>query len=92
MRPGTITASNLHHPFTAKAIWEWLQKNGVRHYVPEDARIIITGTHIITPTFDIGRAYNPGYARGYKQGKEMPIKIRTYRIRHELTIPRGGKP
>jgi hypothetical protein len=85
MKPQTITASNLKYPFHIDDIVEWLKANGCRHYVPEDARIIVTGNYIITPTFDIGRTYNPRYGYDRKAGT-LKVKIRRYRIRHELRL------
>ncbi|QDG88850.1 hypothetical protein [Pseudarthrobacter sp. NIBRBAC000502770] len=84
MRPQTITASSLKYPFTTNSIAEWLAANGCRHYVPEDARIIVTGNYIIVPTLDIGRTYNARYWGAYKRRDELPLKTRKYRIRHEL--------
>ena len=88
MKPQTITKNMLPYPFTDRDIWEWLKANGVRHYVPEGARIIITGNWIIVPTFDIGRVYNPNYWNRPRTS-EIPIKVRKYRLRHELTLSKG---
>jgi len=81
MKPQTITARHPQLPL----ILEWLKAIGVRHYIPEDARIVITGNWIIAPTFDIGRMYNPRY--GYDRTTQtLKVKTRRYRIRHELRL------
>lgn len=86
MKPQTITKRHPNMP----AVLDWLRANGVRHHIPADARIVVTGNMIITPTFDIGRTYNPRYmARALKSGA-VPVKIRRYRIRHELQLGRGA--
>lgn len=81
MKPQTITKSHPNMP----AVLDWLSANGVRHYIPEDARIIVTGNMIIVPTFDIGRTYNPRYGYNRKAGT-LAVKVRSYRIRHELRL------
>ncbi len=84
MKPQTITKSTIRHPFQIQDIVRWLESNGVRHYVPEDARIIVTGNYIIVPTLDVGRTYNPNYWGNWRRTDALPVKIRKYRIRHEL--------
>jgi len=85
MKPQTITKNTMSEPRRTDAILEWLKANGVRHYIPEDARIVITGNWIITPTFDIGRTYNPRYNYDRK-AETLKVKVRRYRIRHELKL------
>lgn len=82
MKPQTIIGTSLTLNQQTQ-IMKWLKTNGVRHYIPEDARIVITGNWIITPTFDIGRTYNPRYNYNHKAGT-LKVKVRRYRIRHEL--------
>lgn len=86
MKPGIINGAALSYDQQIE-VWAWLQANGVRHHIPEDARIIITGNWIVTPTWDIGRAYNPRY--GYDPKTEtLKVKTRRYRIRAgALRIP-----
>lgn len=88
MKPRTITDQTMSTPGRAKAIHDWLEANGVRHYIPEHARIIVTGNWIIVPTFDIGRIYNPRYGWNRKDGT-LKVKTRRYRIRHELKLEQG---
>lgn len=86
MKPQTITKKSLRTHARMNAMLAWLKANGVRHYIPEDARVIVTGNWIITPTFDIGRTYNPRY--GYdRKTQTLKVKVRRYRIRHELLLP-----
>ena len=86
MKPGIIKAQGMGHPQTLRLV-RWLEANGLRHYVPEDARIICTGNRLIIPTFDIERVgqKNKKWARNrwlrVDGEMELPIKYRTYRIR-----------
>jgi hypothetical protein len=84
MKPQTITSESLPVHQIA-AVIDWLKSNGVRHFIPADARIIITGNMIITPTFDIGRTYNPRYGYNRRAGT-LAMRTRRYRIRHELRL------
>jgi hypothetical protein len=82
MKPQAINGSSIPDG-QVNAVLDWLYLNGVRHFIPADSRIVVNGNWIIAPTMDIGRTYNPRYAWNLKAGT-MPIKIRRYRIRHEL--------
>lgn len=83
MKPQAINGKAFTYEQQRQVV-SWLKANGCRHYIPEDARIIVTGNWIITPTFDIGRTYNPHYGYDRKAGT-LAVKTRKYRIRHELT-------
>lgn len=89
MKPRTITKETISEPHRTDAVLDWLKANGVRHYIPEDARIIVTGNWIVTPTFDIGRTYNPRYNYDHNSGTPK-VKVRRYRIRHELKLEGGA--
>lgn len=77
----------------ARAVFEWMKANGVRHYVPADAVILVHGNRFTVETFDIERA---PYARpapkkisrrswaGKYRSLNLPRKTRTYRIRYDL--------
>lgn len=77
----------------AKTVHEWMKANGVRHYVPADAVILVHGNKFTVETFDIERAPharpNPikitrrSWAGKYRSLK-LPRKTRTYRIRYDL--------
>jgi hypothetical protein len=78
MKPGIINGEALTYDQNLE-VWTWLQSNGVRHHIPADAKIVITGNWIVAPTWDIGRASKPRYTNS----GPLPIKIRRYRIRNE---------
>ncbi|MGP5524993.1 hypothetical protein ACTXM3_17185, partial [Glutamicibacter arilaitensis] len=54
MRPGAIKTDKLPAERVA-AVIQWLEANGLRHYVPYGARIIFTGNRLIIPTYDVER-------------------------------------
>ena len=84
MKPGTINGATLTRAQQNQVV-DWLKSNGLRHYIPEDARIVIAGNWAITLTFDIGRTYNPRY--GYDRTTQtLATKVRRYRIRHDLKM------
>jgi hypothetical protein len=83
MKPQAINGKALRTWEKQAQVVNWLKANGCRHYIPEDARIIVAGNWAIVPTFDIGRTYNPRYGYNRKSGT-LAVKIRKYRIRHEL--------
>lgn len=86
MKPGSINAATLSFE-QQRHVMDWIKSNGLRHYIPEDVRIIVTGNWIITPTFDIGRTYNPAYGYDPKTAT-LNVKTRRYRIRSgPLRIP-----
>lgn len=99
MRPGFINGEKLHRE-EADRVTRWMRANGLRHWVPEDARIVITGNRFTVETFDIERMvprpaprrrgdprpwYRAKADRWFRQhGYELPRRTRTYRIRHNL--------
>ena len=88
MKPGMITAKGMGHADTERLV-RWLNANGLRHYVPEFARIIFTGNRLIVPTFDMERVgqKNKAWAkRRFTRDADggitgLPVKIRAYRVR-----------
>lgn len=89
MKPMAINGEMLNND-QSLVVGRWLLANGCRHYVPREARVIVTGTRIIVPTFDIERVgqKNKKWAQKKRDGKAyLPIKIRTYRLRAPL--PQG---
>ena len=98
MKPGTIKTSNgIRAHKEDKRILRWLKANGLRHHIPEDARIIITGNRVIVPTLDIERTDHPPHHAGqsrpwylnrtrdyFIKNRDLPRKVRTYRIRQTL--------
>ena len=91
MKPQIIRAQGLGHPETHR-ILRWLEANGLRHYIPEYAKIRVHGNRFTVETFDIERvgqkntkwAMNRWVATYGENGRELPRKARTYRIRHDL--------
>lgn len=92
MKPQIIRAQGMGHPETNRIV-RWMEANGLRHYVPEDAEIHVHGNRFTVDTFDIARAPR---ARSIKtqthgrtwwhwaRGEELPRRSRTYRIRYDL--------
>ena len=89
MKPGIINLEYAHAPIATKVLVKWFNANGLRHYVPVDARIIFTGNRLIIPTFDIERygQKNKAWAKrrfireADREIVGLPIKVRTYRVR-----------
>lgn len=75
-------------------VFRFLKANGVRHHVPIDAQILVHGGKITVDTMDIERAPHAltlpreritGRSwSGKWSTHNMPIKRRTYRIRHAM--------
>ncbi|MBM6622645.1 hypothetical protein JTF08_13600 [Micrococcaceae bacterium RIT802] len=99
MRPGFINAVKLDTAEQLR-VSRWMHANGLRHYVPGDARIIIMGNRFRVETCDIERIvpppaqrrrgdpkrwYQTKTDRWFHVGKtRLPAKVRTYRIRYPL--------
>ncbi|MGO2807925.1 MAG: hypothetical protein ACTIAQ_04260 [Glutamicibacter arilaitensis] len=88
MKPGMIYAEHIHSPALINRLVRWFRVNGLRHHIPEDARIIFTGNRLIIPTFDLERLgqKNTRWTSGRIQRDQdgewaLPIKTRTYRVR-----------
>ncbi|MNW35822.1 hypothetical protein D3C74_128240 [compost metagenome] len=87
MKPGII-AVDLDQRTKLDRLLKWFAANGLRHHIPEDARIIFTGNRLIIPTFDLERLgqkntrWSSGRIRRDQDGEwVLPIKTRTYRVR-----------
>jgi|GEM_PF-6544566 len=87
MKPGIIKVDVTDRARMERLI-KWFTANGLRHHVPEDARIIFTGNRLIIPTFDTERIgqkrtnWAIGRIRFDAYGDfDIPVKIRTYRVR-----------
>lgn len=90
MKPGIINLAKLNQS-QREVLFEWTTSNGVRHYVPLESRMVITGNKFTVETFDIERIgqKNMKWARRFGS-RNMPIKVRTYRIRVPLRAPDRG--
>lgn len=96
MRPGIINGARLTTQQRQDLVDNLLTPSGVRHYVPEDAVIIVRGRTMDVPTFDIERTNQPrqGRTRGvWRKWRtswpgdqyELPVKVRTYNVRTKRT-------
>ena len=90
MKPQLIRADDMSRAETRRIV-RWMESNGLRHYVPRYAPIRVHGNRFTVATFDIERVEQIGtkWARHrwikHPGGlQSLPIKDRTYRIRHEL--------
>lgn len=90
MKPQFIRAEALTFAETVRVV-RWMKANGLRHYVPELAVIQVHGNHFTVDTFDIERVGQKGKRWASRRWitdsdgcRTLPIKTRTYRIRHEL--------
>ncbi|RKS16726.1 hypothetical protein DFO58_3283 [Arthrobacter sp. AG1021] len=90
MKPGIINLAKLNQS-QRDVLFEWATANGVRHYVPLESRMVITGNKFIVETFDIERIgqKNMKWARRFGS-RNMPRRTRTYRIRVPLRAPERG--
>lgn len=92
MMPGIIRGDRIRPEYAAHVV-RWMESNGLRHYVPSDAHILIHGGRFTVETLDIERTPEARIFTTRTHGKqwsdwdsreEIPRKVRTYRIRHEL--------
>lgn len=88
MRPGIINGARLTHEQRLDLLDNLLIPSGVRHHVPEDARIIIRGRTMDVPTIDVERVGQApsGRWRAWREHwsgdqLEFPVKVRTYNVR-----------
>lgn len=90
MKPGIINLAKLDRA-QRKVLFEWATANGVRHYVPLESHMVITGNKFTVETFDIERIgqKNKKWARRFGS-RNMPRRIRTYRIRVPFRAPERG--
>ncbi|MGQ3382958.1 hypothetical protein [Glutamicibacter sp. TV12E] len=94
MKPGIINLAKINHLTQRDAISEWLLANGVRHLVPSDSRVIITGNKFTVEVYDHARLgqKNRKWSQKRRNGQPyLPIKTRTYRIRVPLQMPERGQ-
>lgn len=90
MKPGIINLAKLNQA-QREVLFEWATANGVRHYVPLESRMVITGNKFTVETFDIERIgqKNTNWARRFG-ALNLPRRTRTYRIRVPLRSPERG--
>lgn len=90
MKPGIINTAKLNQA-QREALFEWAAKNGLRHYVPLESHMVITGTKFTVETLDIERIgqKNTKWARRFGS-RNMPRRTRTYRIRVPYRAPERG--
>lgn len=87
MKPGILKTDNRTRANRAR-LSAWFTANGVRHYIPENAKIVFTGNRLIIPTFDIERVGQKRTNWAVKRLRldeygdfNIPVKTRTYRVR-----------
>lgn len=94
MKPQSVRVENLDVNEVTMVL-RWMEANGLRHYVPYGATIRITGNRFTVETMDIERTptartitsvtHGRHWADRWRHGRAyLPLKTRTYRIRHEL--------
>lgn len=87
MKPQMIQAKDLTHD-QQKQVMAWLKANGCPYMVSTDARIQITGNHVILRTWTIRttRQSVTLWPKRLPENFTPPSKVRKYRIRHQLRL------
>lgn len=84
MKPQLIRADRLTRKQQLEVL-DWLKSNGCPYMIPHEARIKVTGQYVTVPCFPFRTVIQAWTLLPRKlTNYEIPVRLRKYRIRHEL--------